>query len=79
MNDLTNDFNEFVSRRLDHVEAISPTPQVNEAAECLKETLNQSQLQILIDALDFERNTGSIFEEYAYRQGFVDALRVMAM
>lgn len=79
MNDLTNDFNEFVSRRLSYVEAISPTPQVNEAAECLKETLNQSQLQILIDALEFERNTVSIFEEYAYKQGFFDALRVMAM
>lgn len=79
MNDLVKDFNEFVGRRLCYVEAISPTPQVNKAVECLEKTLNQSQLQLLLDAMDFERNTGSILEEISYRQGFVDALRVMAM
>ena len=79
MNTLANDFDEFVSRRLSYVEAISPTPQVNEAAESLKASLNQSQLLLLLDAMDFVRDSQAIFEEYAYKQGFFDALRVTAM
>lgn len=79
MNDLANDFTEFVSRRLSCVEAIAPTPQVNKAAECLKETLNQSELQLLLDAMDFEHYSMAIIEERAYQQGFVDAFRIIGM
>ena len=76
MNTLVKDFNEFVARRLDYVEA-NTHEQTNEAADSLERTLNPQQLPLFLDALDFENYADSILEENAYRQGFLDGMSII--
>ena len=76
MNTLVEDFNEFVARRLDCVEANVHT-RTNEAADSLERTLNPQQLNLLNKALDFQTYTGSILEQNAYRLGFLDGLSIL--
>ena len=79
MNTLERDFNEFVSRRLDYVEANSHVSRTNECADSLKRNLNPAQLRLFIKALEFENETGTIIEDNAYRQGLIDALQLMGI
>ena len=76
MNTLARDFNEFVSHRIDRVESNAPA-RTNEFADRLTRTLNHEQLLMLADALSFESDTGSILEENAYRQGFLDGISIL--
>ena len=77
MNTLADDFNEFVSHRVDRVESNAPVSQANAFADNLKRTLNQEQLNLFMRAFSFEIDKSSILEEYAYRQGFLDGLRLI--
>ena len=79
MNTLERDFNEFVSHRLDYLEANSPVSQTNECADSLKRNLKPAQLRLFNNALDFKNETGSILEENAYKQGLIDALQLMGI
>ena len=72
----STDFNQFLNRRLSHVESLLPVPH-NTAAIALERALNKSQLQLFVKAFDFLTNRSSILEEKAYRQGFLDALQIM--
>ena len=76
MNTLADDFNEFVSRRLSCTESKAPA-RTNEFADRLTRTLDNKQLLMLADALSFESDTGSILEENAYRQGFLDGISIL--
>ena len=77
MNTLADDFNEFISHRVDRVESNVPVSQANEFADNLKRTLNQEQLNLFMRAFNFEIDKSSILEENAYRQGLIDALQLM--
>ena len=77
MNTLVKDFNEFVARRLSCAEANVHT-RTNEAADSLIRTLNSQQLNLFLDALNFQDYTGSILEENAYRLGFLDGLSIIS-
>ena len=77
MNTLVEDFNEFVARRLDYVGA-NVHIRTNEAADSLKRTLNQQQLNLFLDALNFQNYTGSILEENAYRLGFLHGMSIIS-
>ena len=77
MNTLVEDFNEFVARRLDCVEANVHT-RTNEAADSLERTLNSQQLSLLNKALDFQTYSSSILEENAYRLGFLDGMSIIS-
>ena len=76
MNTLVKDFNEFVARRLSCADA-NVHIRTNEAADSLERTLNSQQLNLFLDALDFQNYTGSILEENAYRLGFLDGLSIL--
>ena len=72
----STDFNQFLNRRLSHVESLLPVMH-NTAAIALQRTLNKSQLQLLVKAFDYSINRSSILEEKAYRQGFLDGMQLM--
>ena len=78
MNTLTEDFNEFISSRLSYVDAKIDTPH-NEAAHALEQTLNHEQLQLFIQAIEYNDTRNSIIEENAYRQGFIDAIHIIGL
>lgn len=78
MNNLEKDFNQFMNRRLNHVEAQLPVMH-NAAAIALERTLNDKQLQLFVQALDYSTNRSSIFEEKSYRQGMIDALGIIGI
>ena len=76
MNTLEKDFNQFMNRRLTHVKSHLPV-MYNAAAIALERTLNDKQLQLFVQALDYSNNRSSILEEKSYRQGMIDALNVL--
>lgn len=76
MNNLEKDFNNFMNRRLIHVEAQLPVMH-NAAAIALERSLNDKQLQLFVQALDYSSNRSAIIEENAYRQGMIDALGII--
>lgn len=78
MNTLEKDFNQFMNRRLTHIEAQLPVMH-NAAAIALKRSLNQEQSQLLMKALDYSTNRSSILEEKSYRQGMIDALGIIGI
>lgn len=78
MNTLEKDFNNFMNRRLTYVEAQLPVMH-NAAAIALERSLNDKQLQLFVQALDYSNNRSAIIEENAYRQGMIDALRIISI
>lgn len=76
MNNLEKDFNNFMNRRLNHVEAQLPVIH-NAAAIALERSLNDKQLQLFVQTLDYSTNRSAIIEEKAYRQGMIDALQFL--
>ena len=78
MNTLEKDFNNFMNRRLTHVEAQLPVMH-NAAAIALERSLNHKQLQLFVQAFNYSTNRSSIIEESAYRQGMIDALGIIGI
>ena len=78
MNTLAEDFNEFISARLSHIENNARNAR-NEFVDILERTLNPEQKDLLIEGLDFENHISSIIEENAYRQGILDAIHIMCL
>ena len=76
MNTLEKDFNQFMNRRLTHVEAQLPVMH-NAAAIALERSLNDKQLQLFVQAFNYSQNRSSILEEKSYRQGMIDALGII--
>lgn len=76
MNTLEKDFNNFMNRRLTHVEAQLPVMH-NAAAIALERTLNDKQLQLFVQAFNYSQDRSSIIEKSAYRQGMIDALNIL--